>query len=162
MANKKITALDEITIPDAGDMLAIVDNGNTSKVQAENLFKAILPFTAETLLKTTGGVNLNTSTPTTLYQVPVGFTCFITKVVIRNASTSLTLASYSFGSNSASYNDVIADATHTELTGNTLYTVLLPKIGAASPSLTNPFKIKVNTLQGAAATVTIDVFGYIF
>jgi hypothetical protein len=161
MANKKITDLVEITAPAASDMLAIVDSGSTNKVQAGNLFGTLLPAKAETLLKTTDGVDLNTATATTLFTALAG-SYVITKVVVRNASISLTLASYSFGGNSPSYNDIIADATHTELTGNTLYTALSPKTGATVHAFTDPFKIKVNILQGAAATVSIDVFGYTF
>jgi hypothetical protein len=117
---------------------------------------------AETLLSTTASVNLNTATATTIYTVPSGKSCVVTKVVVRNASTSLTTASYSFGFNSAAFNNVIADATHTELTGNTLYSLIAAKTGATVGTTTQTFKVKANTLQGGAATVTIDVFGYVF
>ncbi|MEK6282045.1 MAG: DUF2341 domain-containing protein [Acidobacteriota bacterium] len=117
---------------------------------------------SEGLLSTTAAVNLNTATATTLYTCPpaAGTTCVITKVVIRNASTSLTTASISFGWNSAAFDNVIANATHTELTGSTLYTVLNAKVGAAVGAAEGVFKVQANTLQGA--TATIDVFGYQF
>lgn len=117
---------------------------------------------SEGLLATVGAVNLNTSTPTTLYTCPDGTTCVITKVVVRNASTSLTTASYSFGWNSAAFDNVIANATHTELTGSTLYTALQAKAGAAVGAAAGVFKVLANTLQGGAATVTVDVFGYMY
>jgi len=117
---------------------------------------------AEARLSTTPGVDMNTATPTTLYTCPSGRSCVITKVVVRNASTSLTTASYSFGWASAAFNDVIADATHTELTGATLYTRLDAKAGATLGTATGTFKVLMNTLQGGAATTTIDVFGYTF
>src|SRR4029079_818111 len=81
-------------------------------------------------LSTTALVDMNTATATTLYTVPTGFSCIITKVIVRLASTSLTTASYSFGYESTTFANVIANATHTELTGNTLYTILIPKTGA--------------------------------
>lgn len=115
-----------------------------------------------TLLSSTSSVDMNTATATTLFTVPVGLSCIVTHVVVRNASTSLTTASYSFGFNSASYNDNIANAAHTELTGSTLYTVLTAKAGATRGAAGDLFKVLMNTLQGGAATTTIDVFGYLF
>lgn len=125
------------------------------------------PFmlSGETLLASQGTgdvsseVDLNTATPTTLFTCPLGRTCIITRVVVKKADVSLTTASYSFGWNSAAFNDVIANATHTELTGPTLYTILLPKIGAKVGAAGDVFKIQVNTLQGGAATCAIDVYG---
>lgn len=120
-----------------------------------------LTSAAETKLATVASVDMNTATATTLYTVPTGRSCIITKVVVRNASTSLTTASYSFGFNSAPFNDVIADATHTELTGSTLYTALSAKAGAKVGVAADNFKVLMNTLQGGAATTTMDVFGYL-
>lgn len=120
------------------------------------------PSLQEGRLSSTASVNLNTATATTLYTCPTGKSCVVTKVIMRNASTSLTLASVSFGWNSASFNNVIANATHTELTGSTLYTVLDPKIGATVGLTTGVLKVLCNTLQGGAATATIEVFGYTF
>lgn len=116
----------------------------------------------ETLLASAAGVDLNTATAVTLYTVPTGKSAVITKFVIRLASTSLTTVSFSIGFNSASFNDVLANATHTELTGDTLYTVLVPKTGAKVGTTTQLLKLLNNTLQGGAATCTVDVFGYLF
>lgn len=116
---------------------------------------------ADALLSTTTSVDMNSATARTLYTCPSGNVCVITRVVVRSASTSLTTASYSFGWNSSSFNDVIANATHTELTGILLYTVLEPKAGAALGAGNGTFKVLMNTLQGGAATTTIDVFGVV-
>ena len=112
-------------------------------------------------LATVTGVDMNTATPTALYTVPTGRSAIITSITVRNASTSLTTASYSFGFNSAAFNNVIADATHTELTGNTLYTILNAKVGAKVGVAADVLKALMNTLQGGAATTTMDVFGYL-
>lgn len=112
----------------------------------------------EIKLSSTALVDMNTATPTTLYTALTG--TIITRVVVRKASTSLTTASYSFGWNSATFNDVIADAMHTELTGNTLYTILVPKVGAKAGVAAGTFKVLMNVLQGGVATTTMDVFGY--
>lgn len=117
---------------------------------------------ASTKLATIAGVDMNSAAAQTLYTVPSGKSCIITRIVVRNASTSLTTASYSFGFNSASFNDIIANATHTELTGATLFTALLSKAGAKLGAAGDILKVLMNTLQGGAATTTIDVFGYLF
>jgi hypothetical protein len=114
------------------------------------------------LLGSVAAVNLNTSTPTDLYTVPTGKTALIMFFVLRLASTSLTTVSLSIGWNSATYNDVLANATHTELTGNTLFTLLNSKVGAAIGTAGQVLKILCNTLQGGAATCTIEVWGYLY
>lgn len=118
----------------------------------------------ETLLASGVSVDMNVLNGTTpLYTVPAGKSCVVTKIVVRSASISLTLASYSFGFTSAAFADVVANATHTGLTGPTLAIILNPiaaafTIGAAAAVLT----CKVNTAQGAAATALVDVYGYVF
>lgn len=112
-------------------------------------------------LSTTNTVNMNTGTPTTLYTVPADNIAIITNVVIRGSSVSLTTASISFGWNDADYNNVIANATHTELTGATKAKVVHPDATSIRGAAADVFKVKANTLQGEAATVSIDVFGYL-
>lgn len=116
---------------------------------------------AVTRLATVTGVDLNTSTPTPLYTVPAGKSCNIVQVTVKNASISLTTASISFGFN-GSCNDVIADAHRTELTSSSLCTNGVANSGAKIGTAGGSFGIKANTLQGAAATVDIDVFGYLY
>lgn len=123
---------------------------------------AALNKNALSLLASTVAVDMNTATATTLFTVPVGVSCIPTHIVVRNASTSLTTASYSFGFNSAAFNNLIANATHTELTGATLYTVLIVIVGAKVGVAGDTLKVLMNTLQGGAATTTIDVYGYLF
>jgi hypothetical protein len=117
---------------------------------------------ALTRLTTVAGVDMNIDTAQTLYVVPVGVSCVISHVVVRSASISLTTASYSFGFTGAAYNDVIANAAHTELTGATLYTILSAKVGSKIGVAASLFSAIMNTKQGAAATTTIDVYGYLF
>jgi hypothetical protein len=116
----------------------------------------------ERLLVLDASVNMNTATAVTLYTVPAGRTCVITKLVYRAPSTSLTTVSWSVGFNSTPFDNVLANATHTELTGSGLYTVLVPKIGAALGAAAGVLKHKNNTLQGGAATAQCDVYGYLY
>jgi len=116
----------------------------------------------EMKLATVTGVDLNNAATPALYTVPNEVNCIITKIVLRNASTSLTTVSLSIGQNASSYNDILANATHTELTGPTLATVLSAKTGAIALTPGTVLKLKNNTQQGGAATCTIDIFGILF
>jgi hypothetical protein len=51
---------------------------------------------------------------------------------------------------------------HSELTGATLYTVIKAKDGATRGAAAEVFGLKCSIAQGAAATVDVDVFGYLF
>ena len=117
---------------------------------------------AITRLATASLVDMNTATASTLYTVPSDKSCVITSIVVRNANVSLTTASFSFGFTSAVYNDVIANATHTEINSATVYTILNAKAGAKLGISGNALKVLMNTLQGAAATTTMEVYGYLF
>lgn len=115
---------------------------------------------AEGKLSTTTLVDANVTTKTTLYTVPASKVAYITKVVIRDASTSLTTATFGFGFN-ANADDVVANATHTGLTGGTLYEIIPAKVAAKEGAAADIFGVQCDTPQGGAATVTIDVFGYL-
>jgi len=112
-------------------------------------------------LASVAGVNLNVATKTTLYTVPTGKSCVILGYLIRAASISLTTASFGGGFN-ADANDVITPAVHAELTGSTLYSWLAAKAGAKIGVAADVLGLKCNHAQGAVASVTISVFGYLF
>jgi len=116
----------------------------------------------DSLLATVDLVDMNAAGATLLYTVAAGKSCVITKVVVRESSGNLTTASICFGFTGAGFTDVIDTATHVELTGATLATVLFPKVGALVGLSTNTFKVLDTILQGAAMTVSIDVFGLLF
>lgn len=112
-------------------------------------------------LATVSGVDLNVTTKSTIYTVPSGKSLVVTKVVVRNASTSLTTASFGFGFN-ANADDVVASALHTELTGSTLYTLIHPKVGAIRGAAADVFGLKCSIAQGSAATADVDLFGFFY
>ncbi len=114
----------------------------------------------EGMLASVAAVDANVTTKTTLYTVPASKVAYITKVVIRDASTSLTTATFGFGFN-ANSDDVVANATHTGLTGGTLYEIIPAKVAAKEGAAADVFGVQCDTAQGGAATVTIDVFGYL-
>ena len=109
-------------------------------------------------LGTVTGVDLNSTAKQTLITVPAGKTAVVTKVILRNASTSLTTASCGFGFDAGGSNVVVA-ATHTELTDATSYTMLAAKVGSGLGTGGATFGIKCGTAQGATATADVDVYG---
>ncbi len=141
--------------PDAAGN-GVLYNSNSSNVVTQTFVNA------ETVLSTTASVNLNTATPTVIYTCPTGKTCVITRFVFRVASTSLTTVSFSIGWNSAAYDNVIANATRTELTGATIYSVASAKTGSTLGASTETLRLLCNTLQGAPATFTVDAVGFIY
>jgi len=112
-------------------------------------------------LVTLAGVNFNVTTKTSLFTVPPGKSCIITHMVTRAPSISLTTASWGFGFN-ANADDVAASATHTGLDGSTKYVLHAAKDASVRGAASDVFGVKCSVAQGAAATVTIDVFGYLF
>lgn len=117
---------------------------------------------ADTKLATTTGINMNAVAATALFTVPEGKTLIVTHVVIRNASIALSTANFGFGY-AAGEADVIAATTlGTGLTAATLYRVLEAKDGAIKGVAADILKIGVDIAQGAAATMDVDVFGYLF
>jgi hypothetical protein len=121
------------------------------------------PYAGEILIARSTGVDFNdgSGNKIALYTVPAASIFIPTRVLIRNASTSLTTASVSFGFNGNTANDVIANATYTALTGATLYTVVSAKAGSTRGAAADVFGVRVNTPQGGAATVTIETFGFL-
>lgn len=105
-------------------------------------------------------VDVNTATAQLVYTVPtVGASFMVTRVIARNASTSLTTASWSIGYNNPNYDDVIASAVHAELTGNTVYSVVPAKAGAALGAAAAALYFKCSITQGAPAVMDLDVYG---
>jgi len=116
---------------------------------------------ADTKLATVTGIDMNSVAATNLFTVPTGKTCIITHVVIRNASIALDTADFGFGY-AAGETDVIQHSTlGTGLTAATLYRILEAKDGAIRGAAADIFKIGVDVAQGAAATMDVDVFGYL-
>ena len=117
---------------------------------------------ADIKLVTVTGIDMNSVAATNLFTVPEGMTLIITHVVIRNASIALDTADFGFGY-AAGETDVIAHAAlGSGLTAATLYRVLEAKDGAIKGAAAEIFKIGVDVAQGAAATMDVDVFGYLF
>lgn len=118
-----------------------------------------------TLLGAAASVNMNPgATPdvTNIFTVPPDKTgCIVTHIIVRNSSGNLTTAQFSFGWDGGG-TDVKADAAHTALDGATKYKVLKADDGAVRGAVGDVFKIVVNTAQGAAMTIDLEVFGYYY
>ena len=120
---------------------------------------------ALTLLGSAVSVDMDPGAPpvvTTIFTVPPDKTgCIVTHCVARNSSGNLDTAQFSFGFDAGGSN-CIADAAHTELNNATKYVALKVDDGATRGVAGGKFRIAVNTAQGGAMTIDVDVFGYYF
>lgn len=120
---------------------------------------------AITLLGYSYSVDMNPGAPpvqTNIFTIPPDKTgCIVTHVVCRNSSGNLTTAQFSFGFDAAG-SDCIANALHAALDGSTKYIVLKAEDGAVRGIAAGIFKISVNTAQGGAMTLDVEVFGYYY
>lgn len=105
------------------------------------------------------GVDLNVTTKTNLFTPAASQTWVVDYCIVRAASTSLTTAQFPFGSN-ANADDWLATDLYSELTTATKFTKVYPMEGAEVTTDTTPFGVKPTTAQGAAATVTIEVYAH--
>lgn len=118
-------------------------------------------------------LDLNTNTKQALYEVPVGKSAIITQLVLRSPSGDITgglTTRLEFGFNagsddwtSGSHFDVAASG----LTASTLFAVYNQQSAAANTASTigtaaQVFGAITDVAFGSAATVIIDVIGYIF
>jgi hypothetical protein len=142
----------KITIDVTNDAAVKADLGSLVKTSPASVVYPV-PFS-----KVFQAVDLSVGTKQTLFTVPAGLTAVITKIVLRGATASLATASFGFGFD-ANASDVVASATHTELTGATLETTLSPIAGAKNGAAAAVFGTKATITQSSAA-VTIDVHGY--
>ena len=117
--------------------------------------------TADVCLARGVSVDLNITTKQTLYTVPTGRSCIITKVVQRDASAAVTTATGSYGFNAGASDVIALFNVFTNMTATTVYdpkTVVGPATKGASA---NTFGFKATTAEGAARTMVVDVFGYL-
>lgn len=131
----------------------------TNMLQLDNLI-ASYQATGLLLAKATA-VNLNAAGDQPLFTCPSGVSCFVRAILITNASTSLTTVSLSIGWNAGTDNNIVANATHTELTTASLYTWLTIISGAAVGAAAGVLNLKNNILQGGAATADLYVYGFL-
>ena len=112
------------------------------------------------LLAIANDINLNATAETVLFTCPAGKICIITHIVMCQASAALGTASISFGWNTGSADNVIANGSRT-LTGATSYEVIVAASDAVHGVAAGTFKIDVNTAEGGALTADFKVFGFL-
>jgi hypothetical protein len=132
---------------------------------------ADLKESAITLLSSTAGVDLNgaPAAETTLLTVPIGKTAIITHVILRTASADCSTAVVTLGVPGGTCDEWLGDQALTLLDGVTKYVTLYSDQGTSQTpeggilfASGTAFGLEITTAQGGAATVTVDVFGYLF
>jgi len=112
------------------------------------------------LLVTHDSLDLNAAAVTGLYTCPAGMECFVTKVVLRKIDIAvLNLVKLSFGWNALA-TDVVAltGALTMDTTNYLVFTIAAYPVRGVAAEI---FKVDVETVEGEAATGSIDVFGYL-
>jgi hypothetical protein len=124
-----------------------------------------LKTVADSLLISVAGVDMKTAGTTSMYTVPVGKSCVITAIIVRNPSASLAGgSSYSFGSG-ANFNTFAAGISLADMTtlvsdikmivqGTNNAKYIISAAGAI-------IGMKVTTGSTLAATATIEILGYL-
>ena len=116
------------------------------------------------LLGSTSSVDMQSAAAKTdLYTVPTGKTAYVTHVIVRDPSASLSGGTdYDLGTGAICDTWVQATSLTTLTTANTDYIVIT---GSGTKytecAAGDVFGIYVNTGSTGAATATIDVFGYL-
>lgn len=165
LATSLAGATDPFVIDSGANPIGITWPQHSSGAATESKVLGINPSGASAFVKTSilvaevSGVDLNVTTKTTLFTPGSSQTWVVDYVIVRDASTSLTTASFPFGSN-ANADDWKATAVHAELTTSTRFTKIQPMDGAEVTTNSTPFGIKPTIAQGAAATVTIEVYAH--
>ena len=118
--------------------------------------------TVNKLLASVALVDLNSAGDKPLFTVPGGKNAVIRAIAARNASISLSTVSFSVGWNAGVSNDVVATAVHALLTTALKVDWLAVLAGAVIGGPGGVLNLKNNILQGAPATATFDIFGYLF
>lgn len=121
-------------------------------------------------LATVAGIDMNAVAETTLYTVPTNLpdgnalsACVITHVVFRNCdlAAALNTANFGFGFNATEDDVISAGVKGANVDTQLKYRVLVADDGAVIGVGGDLFKIGVDIAQGAACTMTVDVFGYL-
>ena len=144
-AQKRVGTTLEARLADDSNVASYVSNGATL---------------VEGRLSSTAGIDLSSTAKQTLYTIPAGKIGYITKVMVRDPSAAITLATVTLGCNAAS-DDVIAAVALTSLSGATKYQKLEPMNGAEECAAGAIFGLDTTVQEAAADTVVVDVFGYI-
>jgi hypothetical protein len=141
-----------------GNYIGLGSTGITGVGDRTEIINPPAPSDKIRVLSTTA-VNFHIVEATTLYTVPAGRVCVPTSVILRGGVMGT--ASVSFGFNSATYDNVIADTTYASVNGITKYQEVFPKAGAVLGAATEDFKIRVNS-SAEDVMISVDVLGYLF
>lgn len=114
------------------------------------------------LKKWTTPIDLNVLAETVLFTVPAGKECHVTKIVMHSASAAIGAAKIQCGFNTGPANDVIANTGIITLSITDYYIIFHAKDDAKIGAAADDFSLQVETQEGAADTVLIDVFGYLY
>lgn len=110
------------------------------------------------LLATVDGIDCNVAAQTTLYTCPAGYTCYITKIVLRDLSAAMNTLEISCGWDTGTALDVIANA------GALTITILgyhIPAIKSDAVRGNAAETLEIDIAVAEVGLCNVDVFGYL-
>lgn len=121
---------------------------------------------ADTLLSQSAAIDMDAANDTeeTLFTVPVGKECHITKVVMHTVGVAgLGTVSLSFGFNALGPADDVIPATGAiTLTLADYFKIIAPQSDAKIGAPADAFIVRIVAKEAAAGTAMFDVFGYLY
>ncbi len=118
---------------------------------------------AYTKLITVTGIDLNVLTPTQLYVVPSGKRLIVKSLCFRDASVNLTTAAFGVGYDNPVYDNLLPSTLMTTLTSAAIYNIIDATVGLDNivGNSGDILTLLPTIAQGAPATITVDVFGFL-
>jgi hypothetical protein len=139
-----------------------VDSGDETAVRSD-LGALVLEGTPtsqpDEFVHSMSGIDVSLTTKQQIFTVPAGKRAVVTRVVVRDASTSLSTATYNLGFDPTNADDVVSDPVTWD--GNALAAVVATianpvPLGQAG----DVFGLKTVAQEGSPQTIVVDVFGY--
>jgi hypothetical protein len=177
LANSSTTNLTSIRAGNATN--ALIFTLPTNDPSAGQFLKAAAPSSGDVILSWSDTpteqilvngfiLDVNTTSLQDAYTVPIGKTLVLTRIILRSPSTDLTTLSASFRtvneetSSNLTNADIAAYFTSSAVYKQIIYTDTSANI-ATGELINSGFKVqlKVNSAFGSAATLKVDLFGYL-
>lgn len=145
--------------PFKGDAVIVESLATLTAPDTSTVTQARLSFSkVPKLLAEVTAVDLNTLVKSVLFTPDSGEVWLVDFTNIREPSGPVTTARFGFGSAAAT--DWSISRVHTDLTGATKFTRVVPRDGAEVTTNANPFGLTCTLVEGSALTVTVEVWGH--
>ncbi len=138
------------------------NGGRGEEIPAESINVALgRQYVLLNKFSSTSRIDLNSLNIKNLFRVPNSKKLIVTDMIVRKASAAITTASFSIGYNSGSFDNVIGSTIYSSIANDNEYI----KVDIDSPSVVGDggqvLKVNIDTPEGSALTITLDILGYL-